>query len=325
MENQEAVFASPEMDLAIQTARMIGPSSSPVLIEGESGTGKELIARIVYAASPRREKPFVAVNCGAIPEALFESELFGHTAGAFTGALRDKPGIFETANGGVLFLDEIGDLALALQAKLLRVLQENELRRVGDTRTSRIDVRVISATNRDLEAEMKHRRFREDLFFRISVLKIYVEPLRRRREDIPVLARHFALKYARLHGMKPPDISAGVLRLLGAYSWPGNVRELENEVQRLIAFCPDGKITEFAVSKRIRDRLQDDARQPSGNLKERMASLERELIREALETYAWNKSRTARHLGLTRQGLHRKVRRFGIVRQDGAGGPAFGS
>jgi len=317
MEIQEAVFASKEMESAIRTARLLAPSSSPVLIEGESGTGKEVIARIIHAASPRRQKPFIAVNCGAIPEALFESELFGHLAGSFTGAVRDKPGIFEIATGGVLFLDEIGDLALPLQAKLLRVLQENELRRVGDTRTSRIDVRVISATNRDLEDEMKHRRFRQDLFFRISVLKICVDPLRRRREDIPVLARHFAAKYARLHGRTTPEIDANVLRLFDAYAWPGNVRELENEMQRLIAFSPDGTITGLHVSGRIKDYLAREACAPRrGNLKQRLAVLEREIIKEALETYAWNKSRTASHLGLTRQGLHRKVRRFGIVRQE---------
>jgi len=317
MDNHEAIFASRQMALAIATARLVAPSSSPVLIEGESGTGKEVVARLVHAASPRSHKPFVAINCGAIPEALFESELFGHLAGSFTGAVRDKPGIFEIASGGVLFLDEIGDLALGLQAKLLRVLQENELRRVGDTRTSRIDVRIVSATNRDLEEEMKHRRFREDLFFRISVLKISIAPLRDRREDIPVLARHFVAKYAGLHGRKPPEISPEVMRLFGAYGWPGNVRELENEVQRLIAFSGGGEITGRHVSRRISDcRLEDCAGAP-GSLKQRLALLERELIREALETYAWNKSLTARHLGLTRQGLHRKVRRLGIERENG--------
>ncbi|HVP56766.1 MAG TPA: helix-turn-helix domain-containing protein, partial [bacterium] len=182
------------------------------------------------------------------------------------------------------------------------------------------DVRVISATNRDLEQEMKHRRFREDLFFRISVLRISIEPLRRRREDIAVLACYFARKYASLHGTRPPEIPSRVLHLLETYAWPGNVRELENEIQRLIAFCPEGNITEGALSERIRDRHQDPDAGASGNLKERMTRFERELIREALETYAWNKSRTARHLGLTRQGLHRKVRRFGIVREDSASG-----
>jgi transcriptional regulator with PAS, ATPase and Fis domain len=317
MKTEDVVFVSKEMELALEAARIVAPTSSPVLIEGESGTGKELIARLVHASSPRKQKPFVAVNCGAIPEALFESELFGHLAGAFTGAIRDKPGIFEVADGGVLFLDEIGDLSLPMQAKLLRVLQQNELRRVGDTRTSRIDVRVISATNKDLEDEMKHRRFREDLFFRISVLKIYVEPLRRRREDIPVLSRHFAAKYALLLEKEIPEISPEVLDLLTAYSWPGNVRELENEIQRLIAFSGDGKIGNQHVSKRIKDSLRQGLeRNAMGNLKERLAVFEREIIRETLEKYAWNKSRTARHLGLTRQGLHRKVRRFGILRQE---------
>ncbi|MFH1219459.1 MAG: sigma-54 dependent transcriptional regulator [Candidatus Eisenbacteria bacterium] len=316
MKSGDVVFRSKEMELAIRTAQMVAPASSPVLIEGESGTGKELIARLVHSASPRRHKPFVAVNCGAIPETLFESELFGHIAGSFTGAFRDKPGIFEVANGGVLFLDEIGDLSLPIQAKLLRVLQESEFRRLGDTRTSRIDVRVISATNKDLENEMKHRRFREDLFFRISVLRVYVEPLRRRREDVPVLADHFAAKYAALLGKEKPEIAEEVLHLFDAYAWPGNVRELENEIQRLIALSPDGTLAAHQVSKRIKDSLWRDLdRRVVGGLKERLAVFEREIIKETLEKYQWNKSETARHLGLTRQGLHRKVHRLGILRE----------
>jgi len=312
----DVVFRSKEMELAIRTAEMVAPASSPVLIEGESGTGKELIARLIHSASPRGHKPFVAVNCGAIPETLFESELFGHVAGSFTGAFRDKPGIFEAANGGVLFLDEIGDLSLPIQAKLLRVLQESELRRLGDTRTSRIDVRVISATNKDLEDEMKHRRFREDLFFRISVLKVYVEPLRRRREDVPLLADHFAAKYAALLGKEKPQIAEEVLHLFDAYAWPGNVWELENEIQRLIAFSPDGTLAAHQVSKRIKDCLWRDLdRGVGGGLKDRLAVFEREIIKETLEKYQWNKSESARQLGLTRQGLHRKVRRLGILRE----------
>ena len=199
------IFASREMELVVETARAVAPAASPVLIEGESGTGKELVARLIHRASPRRDKPFVAVNCGALPEALFESELFGHVAGSFTGAIRDKRGIFEIADGGVLFLDEIGDLALASQAKLLRVLQESEFRRVGDTRTTGLDVRVISATNKDLEEEMRRKRFREDLFFRIGVLRITVEPLRRRRADIALLAEHFAARHAAAQGRRPPS------------------------------------------------------------------------------------------------------------------------
>jgi transcriptional regulator with PAS, ATPase and Fis domain len=315
MKTRDLVFASPQMRLAVKTAEIAARAESPVLVEGESGTGKELIARLVHSASRRRGGPFVAVNCGAIPETLFESELFGHIAGSFTGATRDKPGIFEAAAGGVLFLDEIGDLALPLQAKLLRVLQESELRRVGDTRTSAVDVRVVSATNRNLEEEMIHRRFREDLFFRVSVLRIAVEPLRRRHEDIAPLAAHFAAKYAAAIGRETPCFSEEALALLKAYAWPGNVRELENEIQRVIAFSPDGTVGADDLSDRIRQGPEaDPGRRASGSLKERLAHLERQVIRETLDRYAWNKTQAARNLGLTRQGLHRKVRKLGISR-----------
>lgn len=322
MKTRNVVFASEEMDLVLKTVEAVAPAESPVLIEGESGTGKELIARLVHARSRRSAKPFFAVNCGAIADALFESEVFGHLAGSFTGAIRDKAGILEAANGGTLFLDEIGDLALHLQAKLLRVLQENEFRRVGDTRTSTADVRVISATNKDLEAEIKRGRFREDLYFRVSVLRIYVEPLRRRPEDIAVLAEHFAAGYAASMGKEAPKLDRDVLELFRAYPWPGNVRELENEIQRLIAFSHDGTVGAAQVSKRIRAWASErDHKDRAGSLRERVASFEKEIIHETLVRYAWNKSESARHLGLTRQGLHRKVRKLGILRQGAAPGP----
>jgi two-component system response regulator HupR/HoxA len=315
MKNRELVFASKEMELAIRTARAVAAAASPVLIEGESGTGKELIARLIHRSSARSDKPFVAVNCGALPEGLFESELFGHVAGSFTGAIRDKRGILEIADGGVLFLDEIGDLALASQAKLLRVLQESEFRRVGDTRTTGLDVRVISATNKDLEEEMRRKRFREDLFFRIGVLRITVEPLRRRRADIAPLADHFAAKHATAQGRPPPSVAPAVLALFESYAWPGNVRELENEIQRLIAFSPDGAMDARYVSRRIREwAWGGDQGRPGGSLRDRVALFERRIICETLERYSWNKTETARHLGLTRQGLHRKVRKLGILR-----------
>ena len=319
MKSRSIIFASKEMALVLRAAETVAATTSPVLIEGESGTGKELVARVIHAGGPRRANPFVPVNCGAIPETLFESEIFGHVAGSFTGATRDKPGILEAADGGTLFLDEIGDLPLHLQAKLLRVLQENEFRRVGDTRTSTADVRVVSATNRDLEQEMKLGRFREDLFFRISVLRISVEPLRRRPTDIEPLVDHFATKYAALMGKTKPRIGRDVLAYLEAYSWPGNVRELENEIQRLIAFSAGGNIEVNQLSKRIVAYGPSSCEAPSpGTLRERVAGFERELIRETLELYSWNKTETARHLGLTRQGLHRKVRKLGIRRKSTA-------
>ena len=321
MKTRDFVFASSEMAFVLKAAETVARTGSPVLIEGESGTGKELIARVIHESSARRADPFVPVNCGAIPEALFESEMFGHIAGSFTGATRDKPGILEAARGGTLFLDEIGDLPLHLQAKLLRVLQENEFRRVGDTRTSTADVRVISATNRDLEREMKRGRFREDLFFRVSVLRIYVEPLRRRRADIEPLLKHFAARYASAMGRETPEIGRDVLGLLEAYPWPGNVRELENEIQRLIAFSTGGKIEVGQLSGRIVSLGSASGEaDPAGTLRERVAGFEREQIRETLQRYSWNKTETARHLGMTRQGLHRKVRKLGI-RKAGVGGP----
>ena len=317
MKNRELIYASREMELVVETARAVAPAASPVLIEGESGTGKELVARLIHRSGPRRDKPFVAVNCSALPEALFESELFGHVAGSFTGAIRDKRGIFEIADGGVLFLDEIGDLALASQAKLLRVLQESEFRRVGDTRTSGLDVRVISATNKDLEEEMRRKRFREDLFFRIGVLRITVEPLRRRRADIALLAGHFAARHAAAQGRRAPALAPGVLAMFERYAWPGNVRELENEIQRLLAFSPDGVMEARHLSPRIRESASGEGRPPAGSLRDRVAYFERRIICETLERYSWNKTETARCLGLTRQGLHRKVRKLGI-RRDGA-------
>jgi transcriptional regulator with PAS, ATPase and Fis domain len=317
MQRGDIVFASEAMEATIRTARGVASTSSPVLIEGESGTGKELIARLIHSLSDRRERPFIPVNCGAIPETLFESEAFGHRAGAFTGAIRDKQGIFETASGGTLFLDEIGDLPRPLQAKCLRVLQENELRRVGDTRLSRIDVRLISATNRDLEREMKAGRFREDLFFRIGVIRIHIEPLRRRKEDIPALVRHFAAKHAGRLGKHVPRISKEVLMLFEKYAWPGNARELENEIHRIVALFNDGRpVTALGVSPRIVEcagrRDREDHSGNCGELKMKLACYERQIIKEALNRYGWNKTRTARHLGLTRQGLHRKLRRLRI-------------
>lgn len=318
MESGDIIFASKEMESVIEVCGALARTAGPVLIEGESGTGKELAARLIHRLSNRRDKPFVPVNCAAIPETLFESELFGYRAGAFTGATRDKRGIFEAAEGGTLFLDEIGDLSSSLQAKLLRVLQQNELRRVGDTRVSTVDFRLISATNRDLEQEMRANRFRGDLFFRIGVLRIYVEPLRHRREDISALCEHFVSKHSRQLRKKAPRVSDDVMRLFTEYSWPGNVRELENEIHRMVALTEDGKpLTRVHVSRRI---IASIARHTGGGsdgrLKTRLALYERQIIKEALDRYGWNKTRTAEHLGLTRQGLHRKLQKLKIRRYE---------
>jgi transcriptional regulator with PAS, ATPase and Fis domain len=318
MEFQDIVYVSREMDEAVRTAKRIARTSAPVLIEGESGTGKELIARLIHRHSHRAAKPFVPVNCGAIPESLFESEFFGYRAGAFTGAVKDKPGIFEAADGGTAFLDEIGDLSISMQAKILRVLQEREVRRVGDTRTGRIDIRVIAATNKDLEREICAARFREDLFFRVGVLRICLTPLRQRRSDIPVLIDHFAAKYARRIGKEVPRLGVEVIDMLKRYSWPGNVRELENEVHRMVALADDGRpVGRGLVSGRILAHLGGDGTEEgNGRLKERLAGFEKQIIMETLDLYGWNKTRTARHLGLTRQGLHRKIHRLSITRDE---------
>ncbi len=314
----DIVYVSCEMDKAVRASKRIAHTSAPVLIEGESGTGKELIARLIHRHSRRAAKPFVPVNCGAIPETLFESEFFGYRAGAFTGAVKDKSGIFEAADGGTAFLDEIGDLSPSMQAKILRVLQEKEVRRVGDTRAYKVDIRVIAATNKDLEREMGEGRFREDLFFRLGVLRIHLTPLRQRRSDIPVLADHFAVKYAGQMGRDVPRLSGEVLDIFARYSWPGNVREIENEVHRMVALADEGRpIGRCMVSSRILEHLPGDgAGDRDGRLKQRLAGLEKQIIMEALDLYDWNKTRAARHLGLTRQGLHRKLHRLSITKHE---------
>jgi len=313
----EIVWASPQMAAAVETAIQFAQVCSPVLIEGESGTGKELIARLIHEHS-RAGKAFVPVNCGAIPESLFESEFFGHRTGAFTGAIRDKVGLFEAASGSTLFLDEIADLPLAMQAKCLRVLQESRIRRIGETRLRRADFRLICATNRNLENEMRAGRFREDLFFRISVLRIHIEPLRNRPQDIALLLDHFTSKYAGLLNKPRPRLSDSILDVFVAYHWPGNVRELENEVHRLVAIAKDGKpLGVEQVSRRILDRIGGQAAGGGrSSLREKVRAYERRLIREALQCHGWNKARVAKYLGLTRQGLYKKMQRLGITRDD---------
>jgi len=318
MNSSKIVYVSREMGSAIATAKLMARTSSPVLIEGESGTGKELVARLLHTSGDRAKMPFVAVNCGAIPENLFESEFFGYRSGAFTGAVRDKPGIFESADGGTIFLDEIGDLSPAMQAKCLRVLQEKEVRRVGENRSRRIDVRVIAATNKLLEREIRTGHFREDLYFRIGVLRLCLPPLRDRPEDIEVLSRFFASGYARQLGRDVPDIEGETLEVLSLYSWPGNVRELENEIHRMVALSGDGAtLGAGLISPRIRRGIRQGLKRGArGGLKARLVSYEKEIIKETLDLYDWNKTRAARHLGVTRQGLYRKLSRLRIYRTD---------
>jgi transcriptional regulator with GAF, ATPase, and Fis domain len=226
----------------MQQIQLVAATEATVLVTGESGTGKELVARAIHDHSPRKDRALIKINCGAVPETLFESEFFGHVKGSFTGALKDKPGRFELADGGTLFLDEIGEVPLAMQAKLLRVLQEQEIERVGDTRTRKISVRIIAATNRDLKKEIEAGRFRQDLFYRLSVFPIEIPPLRDRSDDIPPLAAHFVKQSARRMNRPAPRVTQGTMAQLTAHDWPGNVRELQNAVERAVILSQGGPL-----------------------------------------------------------------------------------
>jgi Nif-specific regulatory protein len=286
-----------------------------VCIEGETGTGKEVIASAIHYQGKRRDKLFVAQNCAAVPENLLESELFGHKKGAFTGADHDKKGLFEIADGGTLFLDEIGEMSLNLQAKLLRVLQEGEIRPVGATAAKSIDVRIICATNRSLEKEVEKGTFRQDLFYRLRVFPLRLPPLRERREDIPLLVEHFLRKYTVEMNKPVAGVTPEALDQLAAYSWPGNIRELENEVQRLVIQCDnEGFITPELLAPAVRkvEGLLGRVAPKKGTLKDMMEEVERWLLVEALRDHGGNKTKTAETLGITREGLHKKLAKYGM-------------
>jgi transcriptional regulator with GAF, ATPase, and Fis domain len=286
-----------------------------VLIEGETGTGKELIASAVHYRSKRREKLFVAQNCAAFPENLLESELFGHKRGAFTGATEEKKGLFEIADQGTLFLDEIGEMPLPLQAKLLRVLQEGEIRPIGATQVKNVNVRIVAATNRNLEAEVAAGRFREDLYYRLKVFPIRVPPLRERREDVRPLTLYFLERYTREMGKPIAGLSQEVLEALRSYDWPGNVRELENEVQRLVIQAEPGAIVgPELLSAEIRqvEGVINEAGAEKGALKDRVEQVEKFILLEALREHNNNKTSAAKALGITREGLHKKLKQLGI-------------
>jgi two-component system response regulator AtoC len=310
------IAKSPAMTKALSVAAKVAPHSSPVLVTGESGTGKELIARLIHTESERKAAAFIAVNCGAIPENLLESELFGYVRGAFTGADRDKPGLFEAASGGTLFLDEIGEMPATLQVKLLRVLQEGEVRRLGDTKSRSVDVRLVSATNKDLDEEMKSGAFRRDLYYRIAVVPIHLVPLRQRRDEIPLLVRHFIDQINRKLRLDIDGVDAEAMHLLLEYSWPGNVRELENSVERAMVLAEERKLTADDLPPHISspvlalDNLElseDDL-----SVKKHGALLERRLIRQALERTGGNKTRAADLLDLSSRALLYKIREYGL-------------
>ena len=286
---------------------IVAPTNSRVLIYGESGTGKELVSRNIHFMSSRANSPFVEVNCAAIPEELIESELFGHTKGSFTGASDAKKGKFELADCGTLFLDEIGDMSLKTQAKVLRAVEERSFQPIGAPSAVRVDVRVITATNKNLQNEIAAGRFREDLFYRLNVIPFVVPPLRERREDIPVLARYFMRVFSAEHGRGPKEFSSEALDLLVDYSWPGNVRELRNEIERLVIMVQDGAI-------QVRDLSLPNGTHAAraSTLHEARAQYEREFIISKLKENNWNVSQTARLLGLERSYLYRKMKTYGI-------------
>lgn len=304
-----------------RTVRKIAEFKTTVLIGGESGTGKELAARAIHRLSPRAQGPFIAVNCGAIPDALLESELFGHRKGAFTDASRDRKGLFEEASGGTLFLDEIGELPLGLQVKLLRVLQEGEIRRLGDSQDTKVDVRVVAATARDLTAEVARGAFREDLFYRLNVFALQLPALRERREDIPLLVEHFLSRMNARMGLSVSGTTPEAMRLLMDYDWPGNVRELENCVERAIVLCEGATIDSDALPERLQHTPTPPPASAAGALAEdadlsiKRASRRSEetLIRRALQKTRGNRTRAAELLEISHRALLYKIKEYGIV------------
>jgi two-component system nitrogen regulation response regulator NtrX len=316
MGQHEIVGVSEQIRALKDAIALAGPTNGRVLISGENGTGKELVARAVHKLSLRASGPFVTVNCAAIPEELIESELFGHEKGSFTGATAQRKGKFELAHTGTIFLDEIADMSLSTQAKVLRTLQENEIQRVGGTRTIKVDVRVIAASNKVLEDEIRAGKFREDLYYRLNVIPLSVPPLRERREDIPLLVEYFFAHFAEDSRNRPKKVTPEAMRLFVAYPWPGNVREMKNIIERLVIMTPGGSITEAQVPPPIRQAA------PAGpaihgtythnSLREARAEFEKEFITNSLRQNDWNVSRTAEALKVERSNLHRKISALGI-------------
>jgi len=326
------VGASPKMRDVLAVTQVVARSKATVLIQGETGTGKELIARIIHSNSPRKTRPFVAVNCGALSDALLESELFGHVRGAYTGAVRDRAGRFELANGGTIFLDEVGSMSNQLQVKLLRVLQEKEFERVGSSEVTQVDVRVVAATNVDLAQRLADGEFREDLYYRLNVVPIHVPPLRERKEDIPPLVEHFMEVFSKESGKEVSKLSREALDLLVGYAWPGNVRELENCIERAIVLSQRGMITAELLPEAIRDARRRPGPEPRVELREALSPLvatlresasgdvydhvigliEKELIAQVLAANDGVQTRTARELGLSRNTLRDRIKAYGL-------------
>jgi two-component system nitrogen regulation response regulator NtrX len=329
--DSEMIGESPAIrDLKAQIA-IAAPTSGWVLITGENGTGKELVARAIHSLSKRRDKPFIEVNCAAIPEELIESELFGHERGSFTGATAQRRGKFDLAHDGTLFLDEIADMSLKTQAKVLRILQERKFERVGGSRTIEVDVRVVAATNKNLETEISAGRFREDLYYRLNVIPFHVPPLRERSRDIPRLAENFLSLFCQQEGRPLKRFSDGALRALCSYPWPGNVRELKNIVERLVIMSPDQLITEtqlpavFTAGDRPQPGWGSDDSEPGGvesegaTLRAARDEFEKDFILQKLKEFDWNVSRTADAIEIERSNLHRKMKAYGIEPKKSVG------
>jgi len=319
----ELVGQSPAMQQLRQLIETAGPTNSRVLIGGENGTGKELVARAMHLQSPRADRPFVAVNCAAIPETLIESELFGHEKGSFTGATSMKRGQFEQADGGTLFLDEIGDMSLNTQAKVLRVLQEQQFTRVGGTKLMKVDVRVLAASNKDLMKEIEKGTFREDLYYRLNVVPIVVPPLRERKEDIPLLIRHFMKLHAEEQGLRMKEVAPEAMAVFQQYEWPGNIRELRNLIERLMIMVPGNSIDAAQAGMALQVRpsaapasvgghaapaVSPLSTQSFDSLRDARNAFEKEYIGRKLREHHWNISRTAEDLKIERSHLHRKIK-----------------
>ena len=312
------VGASSVMSKIFATASAVAASNASVMITGESGTGKELIARSIHFSSARKEKPFVVLNCAALSEGVMESELFGHERGAFTGAVALKKGRFEMAHEGTLFIDEVGEMSLNAQVKLLRVIQEHEFERVGGTKIIRTDVRIVAATNKNLETEVKRGTFREDLFYRLNVINIHVPPLRERREDIEALAQHFLDRYVRETGKRVEAISPRAISCLLAYDWPGNVRELQNAMERAVVLCRGNVITpaDFPPAIQGGEEIFLQVPERGGSLTEILEDLERQLIVQTLRREEGSQTRAAAALGIKRTTLRYKMEKYQLIEQS---------